>query len=114
LTPFIRVRQSFSPGCGGAKKPAGPPPPSVTVTKALQKEVTEWDEYTGRLAAVDEVEVRAQVSGYLELIHFKDGHFFKKGDLLFVIDPRPYQAMLDRTLAQAKQAEAGLAWPILA
>jgi RND family efflux transporter MFP subunit len=96
-------------GCGGAKKPAGPPPPTVTVTKALQKEVTEWDEYTGRLAAVDEVEVRAQVSGYLESIHFKDGQVVKKGDLLFVIDPRPYQAVLDRAEAQTKQAEAGLA-----
>ena len=96
-------------GCGGAKQPAGPPPPNVTVVKAQQKEVTEWDEYTGRLAAVDEVEVRAQVSGYLESIHFKDGQMVKKGDLLFVIDPRPYQAVLDRANAQIKQAEAGLA-----
>ncbi|MGI9087040.1 MAG: efflux RND transporter periplasmic adaptor subunit [Chthoniobacterales bacterium] len=96
-------------GCGGSKKPAGPPPPAVTVTKALQKEVTEWDDYTGRLAAVDEVEIRAQVSGYLESIHFKDGQIVKKGDLLFVIDPRPYQAVLDRAEAQAKQADAGLA-----
>ena len=54
----------------------------VTVTKAPQKEVTEWDEYTGRLAAVDEVEVRAQVGGYLESIHFKDGQIGKEGDLL--------------------------------
>ncbi len=95
--------------CGGPKKPAAPPPPGVTVTKALQKEVTEWDQYTGRLAAVDEVDVRAQVSGYLESIHFKDGQVVKKGDLLFVIDPRPYQAVLDRAAAQAKQADAGLA-----
>ena len=91
--------------CGGPKKPA---PPAVTLTKALQKEVTEWDEYTGRLAAVDEVEVRAQVSGYLESIHFKDGQIGKKGDLLFVIDPRPYQAVFDRAVAKEKQAEAGL------
>ncbi len=95
--------------CGDAKKPAGPPPPAATVTKALQKEVTEWDEYTGRLAAVDEVDVRAQVSGYLESIHFKDGQIVKKGDLLFIIDPRPYQAVLDRAQAQVKQADAGLA-----
>ncbi|HEY1582439.1 MAG TPA: efflux RND transporter periplasmic adaptor subunit [Chthoniobacterales bacterium] len=96
-------------GCGGGKKAAGPPPPAVTVVKAAQKEVTEWDEYTGRLAAVDEVEIRAQVSGYLESIHFKDGQIVKKGDLLFVIDPRPYQAVLDRANAQVQQAEAGLA-----
>lgn len=95
-------------GCGGAKKPPGPPPPAVTVTRALQKEVTEWDDYTGRLAAVDEVDVRSQVGGYLESIHFKDGQIVKKGDLLFVIDPRPYQAVLDRAKAQEKQAEAGL------
>lgn len=95
--------------CGGGKKASGPPTPAVTVVKALQKEVTEWDEYTGRLAAVDEVDVRAQVSGYLESVHFKDGQIVKKGDLLFVIDPRPYQAVLDRAAAQEKQAEAGLA-----
>lgn len=96
-------------GCGGAKKPGPPPPPPVTVIKALQKEVTEWDEYQGRLAAVDEVEIRAQVSGYLQSIHFKDGQIVRKGDLLFVIDPRPYQAVLDRAAAQVKQAQAGLA-----
>ncbi|MBA3962643.1 MAG: efflux RND transporter periplasmic adaptor subunit [Chthoniobacterales bacterium] len=95
--------------CGGGKKPPGPPPPAVTVIKALQKEVTDWDDYTGRLAAVDEVDVRAQVSGYLESIHFKDGQMVKKGDLLFVIDPRPYQAVFDRAAAQQKEAEAGLA-----
>lgn len=96
-------------GCSDSKKASGPPPPAVTVVKALQREVTEWDEYTGRLSAVDEVEVRAQVSGYLESIHFKDGQIVKKGDLLFVIDPRPYQAVLDRAAAQVKEAEAGLA-----
>ncbi len=94
-------------GCGKSKDSSGPPPPGVTVVKAEQKEVTEWDDYTGRLAAVDEVEVRAQVSGYLESIHFKDGQIVKKGDLLFIIDPRPYQAVLDRAIAGEKQAEAG-------
>ena len=97
-----------SAGCGGPKQPPSPPPPAVTVTKVLQKVVTEWDEYTGRLAAVDEVDVRAQVSGYLESIHFKDGQMVKKGDLLFVIDRRPYQAVYDRAFAQQKQAEAAL------
>lgn len=100
---------SVAISCGGEKKAQGPPPPAVTVVKALQKEVTEWDEYTGRLAAVAEVEIRAQVSGYLESIHFKDGQIVNKGDLLFVIDPRPYQAVLDRATAQVKQAEASLA-----
>lgn len=108
LTLLIAVVFAIA-GCGKSEQSGGPPPPPVTVTKAIQKEVTEWDDYTGRLAAVDEVEVRAQVSGYLESIHFKDGQMVKKGDLLFVIDPRPYQAVLDRALAQEKQAEAGLA-----
>ncbi len=85
-----------------------PPPPKVTVSKPVAEEIVEWDEYTGRLEAVDTVDVRARVSGYLESIHFKDGQTVKKGDLLFVIDPRPYQAELDRALAQSKLAKARL------
>lgn len=85
-----------------------PPPPNVTVSKPVAEEIVEWDEYTGRLEAVDTVDVRARVSGYLESIHFKDGQTVKKGDLLFVIDPRPYQAELDRALAQSKLAKARL------
>ncbi len=85
-----------------------PPPPIVTVSKPVVEEVVEWDEYTGRLEAVDTVDVRARVSGYLESIHFKDGQMVKNGDLLFVIDPRPYQAELDRALAQLKISKARL------
>jgi multidrug efflux system membrane fusion protein len=70
----------------------------------------EWDEYTGRLEPVDMVEVRARVNGYLASIHFKDGAMVKKGDLLFVIDPRPYQAELDRAKASLNQAETHLEW----
>ena len=68
----------------------------------------EWDEYPGRLDAVDMVEVRARVSGYLESVHFKDGAEVKKGDLLFVIDPREYQAELDHAEAEVKQSETRL------
>ena len=100
---------SLLASCGGPSKPPEPPPAAVTVTKARGQVVTEWDDYTGRLAAVEEVDIRAQVSGYLESIHFRDGQIVKKGDLLFVIDPRPYQAVADRAAAQQKQAEAGLA-----
>ena len=85
-----------------------PPPPKVTVSKPLQREVMEWDEYTGRLEAVDSVDVRARVSGYLQSIHFTDGQVVKEGDLLFVIDPRPYQAELDRAEAELKLAQARL------
>jgi RND family efflux transporter MFP subunit len=87
---------------GGAPAPAAGPgggAPPVTVSHPLQKEITEWDEYTGQFAAVESVEIRARVSGYLTEIHFTDGQIVKKGDLLFVIDPRPFQAAVD--LAQA-------------
>ncbi|HEX2238201.1 MAG TPA: efflux RND transporter periplasmic adaptor subunit [Gammaproteobacteria bacterium] len=95
--------------CGGKSDPVPkPPPPTVTVARPLVKQVTDWDEYTGRLAAVDSVNVRARVSGYLKSMHFKDGAFVSKGDLLFVIDPRPYQAALDRAKARADQAKAQL------
>src|SRR4051812_46298639 len=66
----------------------------VTVSAPLLKEITEWDEFTGQFTAVDYVEIRARVSGYLTEIHFEDGQIVRKGDLLFVIDPRPYEAIL--------------------
>jgi multidrug efflux system membrane fusion protein len=78
------------------------------VSKPVVKEVVEWDEYTGRLEAVDTVDVRARVNGYLESIHFKDGQTVKAGDLLFVIDPRPYQAELDKAEAELRLAKAKL------
>jgi RND family efflux transporter MFP subunit len=81
-------------------------PPAVTVSAPLQKEITEWDEFTGQFAAVDYVEIRARVSGYLTEIHFQDGQIVHQGDLLFVIDPRPYEATLASVQAQLAQAEA--------
>jgi membrane fusion protein, multidrug efflux system len=83
-----------------------PPPPKVTVSQPVVRDVIEWDEYTGRLEAVESVEVRARVSGYLQSIHFTDGAIVQKGALLFVIDPRPYQAELNRTKAALEQAIA--------
>ena len=89
--------------------PPGPPPaPAVTVQRPIQKEVTDWDEYPGRMQATEMVDVQARVSGYLQSINFKDGAEVKKGDLLFVIDPRPYQAELDRALADVQQARSHL------
>lgn len=84
------------------------PPAQVTVSQPIQKEITEWDEYPGHLEAVNMVEVRARVSGYLQEVHFQDGAEVKKGDLLFVIDPRPYQAELDRAQAMLTQAQTRL------
>ncbi len=76
------------------------------MSQPLVREVVEWDEYTGRLEAVESVEVRARVSGYLQSVHFTDGAVVKKGALLFVIDPRPYQAELNRAKAAFEQASA--------
>jgi membrane fusion protein, multidrug efflux system len=83
-------------------------PPSVTVSRPLQKNITEWDEYTGRFVAVDTVEVRARVSGFINSIHFKDGQLVKQGDLLFVIDPRPYQIAVEQAKAEIERARARL------
>jgi RND family efflux transporter MFP subunit len=87
---------------------APPPPPKVTVSQPTSREVVEWEEYTGRLEAVESVEVRARVNGYLQSIHFKNGATVKQGDLLFVIDPRPYQAELERAKAEVALANARL------
>jgi RND family efflux transporter MFP subunit len=87
---------------------APPPPPKVTVSQPSMRDVVEWEEYTGRLEAAESVEVRARVNGYLQSIHFKEGSIVKKGDLLFVIDPRPYQAELERAKAELALATARL------
>ena len=89
-------------------EPVAAPPPKVTVSTPIVREVIEWDEYTGRLESTESVEVRARVNGYLQSIHFKDGAIVKKGDLLFVIDPRPYQAEVDRLTAELQLAQARL------
>lgn len=86
--------------CSRPEAAVPPALPKVTVSRPLVREVVEWDDYTARLVAVESVEVRARVNGYLQSIHFKDGEIVRKGDLLFVIDPRPYQAELDRVTAE--------------
>lgn len=100
-------------GCrGGSQETApAPPPMDVTVATPITKHVVEWDEYTGRLDAIDFVEIRARVGGYLQSIHFTEGQVVKKGDLLFVIDPRPFVAEVKRAeaaLEEAKSHEAEL------
>jgi len=82
------------------------PPPAVTVSQPIQRELVERDEFTGQFAAKEYVEIRARVSGYLTEIHFEDGQIVKEGDLLFVIDPRPYEATLAAARAQLAQANA--------
>lgn len=82
------------------------PAPQVSVAAALERDVTEWDEFTGRLEAVESVEVRPRVTGYIESVSFTEGSTVKKGDLLFVIDPRPYRAELSKAEAELARAVA--------
>jgi RND family efflux transporter MFP subunit len=82
------------------------PPPPVTISKPVQKEIVEWDEYTARTEAVENVNITPRVSGYIDNVTFKAGDLVNKGDLLFVIDPRPYQAAFDQAQAQERVAEA--------
>lgn len=91
-----------------AAPPAAPPPMPVTVAKPLVRQIAEWDDFTGRFAPVESVEVRARVSGYLDSIHFKDGQEVAKGQLLYVIDPRPFEAVVERARADVDAAEAAL------
>jgi membrane fusion protein, multidrug efflux system len=94
-------------GCRKASVPPQPPLPVNFVT-AVEKQVNEWDEFTGRLDAVEFVEIRPRVSGYITEIHFEAGAIVKKGDLLYVIDPRPYQADFDRAAAEVDRLDAQL------
>ncbi len=87
-----------------------PPPPKVTVATPVKKEVAANKEYVGRFVAVDSVEVRARVSGHLDKIHFEDGQLVNKGDLLFTIDRRPFEAGLTQAKATLEQAKANLAF----
>lgn len=80
----------------------------MTVAQPVRKSIVEWNAYTGRLEAVDFVEIRSRVSGYLQSIHFDEGQIVQKGDLLFVIDPRPFEAELNGAKAALRQAESQL------
>lgn len=95
--------------CGRSNGPQPmPPSPTVTVAKPLVRNLVDWDEYTGRFTAVETVELRARVSGYLDAINFRDGQLVEKGQVLFEIDPRPFQAALDRAVADQKREQTRL------
>jgi len=97
---------SLALGCAEAP-PATPPPPAVTVAAVTEREITDWDEFTGRFEAVDAVEIRPRVSGYIRRVVFEEGSEVRKGEVLFEIDPRPYEAELARAQAQLEQARTG-------
>ena len=95
-------------GACAKKKPPPPPPPVVLVAHPLQRPIIDWDDYTGRFEAMDTVDLRPRVSGYLTQVLFKDGQMVRKAQALFQIDPRPYQAVLDQAKAAANRAQATL------
>ena len=129
LPSFFRIlsRLPWRPLCAGllaafglpaCKREAASPigtaqagPAAVTVARPIARRLTDWDEFTGRLTSRERVEVRARVSGYVNKVSFKEGTEVKAGDLLFTIDPRPYEAIVERVEAVLAQAEinAGLA-----
>jgi RND family efflux transporter MFP subunit len=105
---------SFALLCAGCDSPpptqakatgGGEQRPAVSVSQPLQRQIVEWDEYTGRFDSVETVEVRARVSGYLTDVHFKDGQQVKQGDLLYEIDPRPFERTLEQARAELLQAQ---------
>ena len=94
-------------GCGRlGKQPPATSPTIVTVSTPIEQEVTDFADFSGRTAAVESVEVRARVNGYLEKVNFKEGELVHKGDVLFEIDPRPYQAQVDIATGQIAAADA--------
>jgi len=86
-----------------------PPPPTVTAAEPIAKRITNWDEYSGRFTAVQSVDVRPRVTGFIESIHFRDGQIVNGGDLLFTIDQRPYQIAVELAKADVARALAQLA-----
>ena len=103
LVPLIGL------GAGCAPKKPAPPPPSVVAAQPLQRRINDWDEYVGRFEATNTVDVRPRVSGYVQRVDFKDGQIVHRGQLLFQIDPRPYQAVLQQAQGQEGRAAATLA-----
>src|SRR5437588_527680 len=116
---FLPVRIAFAllpclsigiAGCARAPAEAPAAPAQVTVSRPVERNVTDYADFTGKTAAVDSVEVRAHVWGYLDKVNFKEGALVKKGDVLFELDPRPYQAMLNQAKAKVAQDEAQLTY----
>jgi membrane fusion protein, multidrug efflux system len=95
-------------GCSSSAQPKAPAPAEVSVAEVICKQLGDSDEFTGRLEAVNAVEVRPRVSGYLQSVHFKEGAIVRQGDILFQIDPRPFQADVDRLKGDLSQAKAQL------
>lgn len=93
-------------GCGGGSAGAAPPAPSVRTVAVVDKEVVDWDTFTGRFEAIDSVKLRPRVSGYIEQVAFTEGKTVAKGEVLFVIDQRPYRVQLEKAQSELRRAQA--------
>ena len=97
----LAVTHDGQPASAGA-----PPPPAVSVARVVQREFQPWDEFTGRITAVETVDLRPRVSGYIERVAYEEGREVRKGDLLFVVDQRRYRAAFDRAVAEFERARS--------
>jgi multidrug efflux system membrane fusion protein len=107
LRPLVVLLAVTLSGCGDKPPPqaaAGPPP--VTIAQPTKRTVTDWDEFTGRFEAVEEVQVRARVGGFVTNVEFRDGAFVNTGDLLYIIDARPFEAVAEQADGQLSDARA--------
>src|SRR5436305_2650045 len=111
--PFLAVSRvalaAVGAGCGREPKVVAPPPPDVSVSQPIEEPVQEMLEFTGRVSAVESVEVRARVTGYITKVDFTDGALVKAGDPLFEIDPREYEASVLRAEGQVARLRSQLA-----
>jgi multidrug efflux system membrane fusion protein len=107
LSPILIVLAGLLAGCGEKPAPqAGAAAPPVTVAQPVKRTVTDWDEFTGRFDAIEEVQVRARVGGFVTNVEFKDGDMVHAGDLLYIIDPRPFEAVAEQADGQLSDARA--------
>ena len=106
--PLVAMVAALVGACGQAPEAteAARPAPAVSVAKVIEQQITEWDELTGRLEAPESVDIRPRVSGFIDRVAFDEGSLVKKGDLLFQIDPRPFEAEVKRLQAELQQARA--------
>jgi multidrug efflux system membrane fusion protein len=110
LTPLVLVALAALAACSSPAAQGGPPAaPAITAAKAIARDVTQWNEFTGRLEAVHHVDVRPRVAGLIAAVRFTEGAVVRRGDVLFEIDQRPFQAEVDRLRAELARAKAALA-----
>ncbi len=108
MRKLLGITAAFVAACGGNAQHQMPPP-DVNVAEVVQKSVTEWDEYSGHVEAIEAAEIRPRVGGHLQRVHYDEGGLVEKGQLLFTIDSREYKAAADATAADATRAEARVA-----